>query len=67
MNFRDFENRVRGRFHHHAIFHLEDGSTKEGYMQPNDDQNVYLTTLDGQSGGSVKISEIKSIEWPDDG
>ena len=66
MQLREFTHRVAGKFHHHAVFHLQDGTTKEGYMQPNDDQFVYLTTLSGESGGAVAIADITSVEFPED-
>jgi hypothetical protein len=66
MNNREFQQLAQGKFHHHALFTLNDGSTREGYMQPPDEQNVYLTALDGTSAGSVAIADIKSIRFPDD-
>lgn len=66
MNNREFQQLAQGKFHHHAVFTLNDGSTKEGYMQPPDEQNVYLTALDGTSAGSVAIADIRSIRFPDD-
>ncbi len=65
MNTYEFQSRVQGHTHHHAVFTMSDGSTVEGYMQPNDKEYVYLTKLDGTSGGKLAIADIKSVEFPD--
>lgn len=56
----------RHKIHHHAVFKLTDGSTKEGYMQPWDENYVYLTALDGTSAGRVELESIRSIDFPED-
>jgi hypothetical protein len=61
----EFKRKMEGHMHHHAILRLADGTTKEGYAQPPDDEYVYLTGLDGTSAGKVTISDIQSIEFPD--
>jgi hypothetical protein len=65
MQHAEFKMHVEGHIHHHAIVKLQDGSTKEGYMQPFDNERVYFTSLDGTSGGSALISDITSIEFPE--
>jgi hypothetical protein len=58
MNIREFEQRFSGKIHHKAVFTMKDGSKTEGYAQPNDQEYVYLTSLDGASGGKVHIEDI---------
>ena len=65
MTEREFSQHAAGHTHHHAIFHLRDGTTREGYMQPNDSQAVYLTALDGTSGGKILLEDIQSVEFPE--
>lgn len=65
MSHRELEQRAAGKFHHKAIFTLNDGSTKVGYMQPFDDEKVYLTGLNGVGLGSIRITDIQSVEFPD--
>jgi hypothetical protein len=64
MNITIFRQRTQGHIHHRAIVRLADGSQKEGYMQPFDNERVYFTALTGESGGSVAIADIQSIEFP---
>jgi hypothetical protein len=66
MTKREFDQRVRGKTHHHGLFTMKDGSVRDGYMQPNDGTNLFLTTLDGKSGGKVVIEDILKIEFPED-
>ena len=64
MSRNEFENRMSGHMHHFARFVLNDGTTKEGYAQPNDGTNVFLTALDGTSGGKVAIADIREMSFP---
>ncbi len=57
--------RYKHFMHHRAVFHLRDGTTKEGYMQPFDNEKVYITTIDGTSAGSIKLEDIARIEFPE--
>ncbi len=57
--------RYKNKMHHRAVFTLTDGTSKEGYMQPWDDEFVYLTTLDGGSAGRVALAEVKNVTFPD--
>lgn len=59
-------NNYKNRMHHKAVFNLKDGSKTEGFMQPWDDEFVYLTLNEGSSGGKVKIADIVSISFPND-
>lgn len=67
LTVRQLERAAAGKIHHRAVFYLFNGTTKEGYLQPWDDKKVYLTTLEGKSGGNILISEIQRISFPDDG
>lgn len=58
--------RYKSKIHHHAIFTLNDGTTKEGMIQPFDDEQVAVTGLDGVGGFYIKLADIKSISFPDD-
>lgn len=66
MNSREFNRKMSGKIHHLAKITLNDGSTKEGYIQPPDDQYAYLTALDGTTGGKVAIADIKQLDFPND-
>lgn len=66
MNKQRMEQVCRGKVHHRAIIHKHSGGTQEGYLQPWDDEAVYLTSLEGDSAGKVALSDIQRIEWPDD-
>lgn len=64
MNKRQLEQRSRGKIHHFARFTLRGGETKEGYMQPFDEDFVYLTAQDGTSAGKIALDEIINVEFP---
>jgi hypothetical protein len=61
-------NRYRNKMHHKAVFHMRDGTTVEGYMQPWDEETgyVYLTKEDSSSGGKLQIADIQNISFPED-
>jgi hypothetical protein len=59
-------DKYRHKMHHKVKLTLGNGSITEGYMQPWDDEFIYLTLNDGASGGKVEISKVRTIEFPDD-
>lgn len=66
MNSQQMERVCRGKVHHRAIIRKQDGTSAEGYLQPWDEDFVYLTTLDGGSAGKVALADITNIEFPDE-
>lgn len=64
MNKWDME-RYHDKMHHRAVFTLTDGSKKEGYMQPFDQEQVAVTNLDGSGGFYIQLKDIVDVQFPD--
>jgi hypothetical protein len=66
MTLYQFKSHTQGRMHHLAVFTMNDGTTVKGNMQPDDGDYVYLTLDDGLSGGKLRITDIQSVDFPND-
>jgi hypothetical protein len=64
MTSQDME-RYHHKMHHRVVITTKSGEKREGYMQPWDERAVYLTALDGSSAGSVLLSEISDVSFPE--